>query len=109
MKSSYIFLLSYYTYIPVTQCWQTDLTFLLSSATASTIRLDFVIDQNVNKYQKMSHIVSMKTSVSVEYATAYIERGNPLDFQRARLPSPKVASLMTCGWVGGFHSVHWYL
>ena len=35
------------------------------SATASTHRLDFVIDQNVNKYQKMSHLVSMRTSVSV--------------------------------------------
>ena len=31
----------------------------LSSATTLTIRLDFVIDQNVNKYQKMSHLVNL--------------------------------------------------
>ena len=38
----------------------------LSSATTSTIRLDFVIDQNVNKYQKISHLLSMRTSVYVD-------------------------------------------
>ena len=31
-------------------------TYLLSSA---TVRLDFVIDQNVNKYQKMSYLVNL--------------------------------------------------
>ena len=32
-----------------------EFTYLLSS----TIRLDFVIDQNVNKYQKTSHLVNL--------------------------------------------------